>query len=256
MEQRSNEWFRARLGKLTASEISCLMKDHRELMTREELAAYKAANPQSRTTTKTAPFSDATYTYLNRKIMENFMPLNSTSAEIQDIIKEYIEEHSFSNRATQWGSYWEDKAREEYAKTMGYEVVQIGFEPYKKYPNLFGASPDGLIRQERGGVEIKCPYTMEKHMQHLTYTTPKDLKENEENYYWQMYACMLVTDCEWWDFVSYNPYVSKKLQLKVLRIYRDEKEINLLKNRIDLAIEYIKQQINFLSTTDCIIISV
>ena len=43
LEQRSMGWRRARLGKLTSSEISVLMKEHKEAMTEEELAEFKAA---------------------------------------------------------------------------------------------------------------------------------------------------------------------------------------------------------------------
>lgn len=241
-EQRSNEWYRQRLGKLTASEISVLMKDRKVAMTEEELAEWKKLNPKSRVTTKVVPFSDATFTYLNRKVMENYLPLNSKSDDALSIVDEYIEEHSFSNRAMDWGTFWESAARDRYADVMGYEVIEVGFVPYKKYPNLAGGSPDGMVREENGGVEIKNPFTLEKHFQHLLYESPSELKENEEEYYWQCYMNMLVTDSDFWDFVSFNPYISKSKQLKVLRIERDESEIKLLKERIDLAVEYFKEQ--------------
>lgn len=253
MEQRTLEWQKARLGKITASEISCLMKDHKEAMTDEELAAFKAENPKSRVTTKTVPFSDATFTYLNRKVMENYLPLNSSSVEAKNAVEEYIDEHTFSNPATRWGVLWEDAARNRYAEAMGYEVLQVGFVPYQPYPKLVGVSPDGMLRQENGGCELKCPFTVEKHLQHLMYQQPSDLKENEEEYYWQIYACMLVTETDFWDFVSFNPYVSKSLQLKVLRIYREEAEIDLLKNRIDLAVQYMREKMEQLNNIKTII---
>lgn len=234
------DWKRQRLGKITASEISCLMKDHKESMTDEELAAYKAANPKSRTTTKVVPFSDATFTYLNRKVMENYLPLSSESVDAINAVNEYIEEHSISNAAMRWGTFWEDDARNRYAEEMGYEIEQVGFIPYEKYPNLMGVSPDGLNKTENGGCEFKCPFSLEKHLQHLMYQTPQDLKDNEEEYYWQCYANMLVTGRDFWDFVSFNPYISYSKQLKVLRLHRDENEINLLKERIDLAVEYMR----------------
>jgi hypothetical protein len=229
------------------------MKDHKEPMTEEELAEWKKLNPKSRVTTKTVPFSDATFTYLDRKVMEHYLPINSTSEEARNAVDEYIEEHSFSNRAMEFGTFWESTARNRYAEMMGYEVFEVGFVPYEKYPNLAGASPDGMIREEKGGCEIKCPFTMEKHLQHLLYESPQDLKENEDDYYWQCYMAMLVTGCEFWDFVSFNPYISKSKQLKVLRIKRDEDEINLLKERIDLAVEYFKAQFRKIDVIQTII---
>lgn len=240
--QRSNDWFRSRLGSITASEISCLMKNHTEKMTEEELAAYKAANPKSKVTTKSVAFSDATFTYLNRKIMERYLPIDSKDAYSQNCVDEYIEMHSVSNMATRYGTDIEPMAREYYAKLMGYEVFETGFTPYKKYPKLVGGSPDGLIRQEKGIIEIKSPFTLEKHMQHFMYQTQDDLKENEEEYYWQCVSNIDFTETDFCDFISFCPYVSKSKQLKVLRIYRRDDEINLLEERIDLAVDYMKRK--------------
>jgi hypothetical protein len=253
MEQRTIEWYKSRLGKITASEVSNLMKERKEPMTEEELAAWKEQNPKSRATTKTVPFSDASFTYLNSKVMENYLPLTSTDIHSKNIIEEYIEQHSFSNRATEWGTLMEDSARVRYAEVMGYEVLTVGFVPYDKYPNLAGGSPDGLIREEKGGIEIKCPFTLEKHLQHLLYEKPEDLKDNEPDYYWQCCMNMLVTNCDFWDFVSFNPYVSRSKQLKVLRIPRIDEEINLLMERIDLAVEYIRTQMDKINNMEMII---
>ena len=253
LEQRSMEWRRARLGKLTSSDISVLMKDHKEQMTEEELAEYKAANPKSRVTTKVVPFSDATFSYLNRKVMEHFMPVDSKDQYSQNCIDEYIELHSQESAATRYGTDMESMARDKYAETMGYEVYVTGFAPYDKYPRLVGGSPDGMIRQEVGIIEIKCPFTLEKHMQHLMYESQADLRENEEEYYWQCMANILFTDTQFCDFVSYCPYVSKSKQIKILRVHRDEEDIKLLKERITLAVQYMKDKIDSIKNVENII---
>lgn len=247
MEQRTNEWFRARLGHITASECFVLTKDRKEPMTDEELAAYKAENPKSRVTTKTVPFSEATFTYLDRKVMENLLPLNSKSIEARNAVDDYIETHAVTNRAMEWGTLMEDEARNRYAREMSYEVFTMGFEPYDRYPNLVGGSPDGAIRQEDGIIEIKCPFQLEKHLQHVLYKTPADLKENEPEYYWQCVLNMLICDMQFCDFISYSPYVSKSKQLKVLRIPRIEEDFRLLRDRIELAVLYIKSRLEQLN---------
>ena len=229
------------------------MKDHKEPMTEEELAEWKKANPKSRVTTKTVPFSEATYTYLNGKVMENYLPLNSSDIRSRNIVDEYIEQHSFSNRATEWGTLMESDARDRYAETMGCEILEVGFIPYEQFPNLAGGSPDGLIREETGGIEIKCPFTLEKHLQHLLYEKQEDLKENEPEYYWQCIMNMLVTDCDFWDFISFNPYVSRSKQLKVLRINRNEEEFKELAHRIALAVEYIRNKMEQINNIETII---
>lgn len=253
IEQRTQEWRRLRLGHITSSEISVLLKDRKVAMTEEELAEFKAANPKSRVTTKVLPFSDATFTYLNRKVMENLLPVNSKDTYAQNCVDEYIELHSQESAATRYGTEMESMAREKYAEAMGYEVYESEFVPYKVYPKLVGGSPDGLIRQENGIIEIKCPFTLEKHLQHVMYVHQQELRENEEEYYWQCVGNMLFTDTEFCDFVSYCPYVSKSKQLKILRVYRDENEIKLLSERIDLGVTYMKELLALLSKVNMII---
>lgn len=253
LEQRSMDWRKARLGKLTSSEISVLMKNHKEAMTEEELAAFKAANPKSRTTTKEVPFSDATFTYLNRKVMEHFMPVDSKDTYSQNCIDEYIELHSQESMATRYGTDMESMAREKYAEAMGYEVFETGFVPYSKYPKLVGGSPDGIIRQENGIIEIKCPFTLEKHMLHLMYESQLEFRNNEEEYYWQCMGNILFTDADFCDFVSFCPYISKSKQLKILRVYRDEEDIKLLETRIALAVQYMKERIDAIRNVQTII---
>jgi len=253
IEQRTQEWKKLRLGHITASEISVLLKDRKVQMTEEELAEYKAANPKSRATTKMAPFSDATFTYLNRKVMENLLPVNSDDTYAQNCVDEYIELHSQESAATRYGTEMESMARDKYAEAAGYEVYESEFVPYKVFPKLVGGSPDGLIRQEKGIIEIKCPFTLEKHLQHIMYNDQCELKENEEEYYWQCVSNMLFTDTEFCDFVSYCPYVSKSKQLKILRVHRDENEIKLLSDRIALGVSYMKEQLSLLSKVNMII---
>ena len=155
------DWFIQRLGKITSSEIYVLTKSHKEAMTDEELTELKSVNPKSRVTTKEVPFSDATFTYLNRKVMENFLPIHSKSQESRNAVEEYIELHTISSRACDFGTLWEDEARKRYAESMGYEVFEVGFIPYDKYPQLAGGSPDGMIKKPEDvvgeGVVITVP---------------------------------------------------------------------------------------------------
>lgn len=253
MEQKSIEWYEKRLGKLTASEIYLLMKDRKEPMTEEELAEFKKENPKSRTTTKTVPFSDATFSYLNLKVMERCLPLGSDDESDKNIVREYITQHNITNRAMEHGTLFESMARDMYADKMGYHVIEVGFVPYEKYPNSAGASPDGLIREEIGGIEIKSPFTLEKHMKHFLYQSPEELREEEPEYYWQCIMGMLTTGCEFWDFISFCPYVTGNRMMKILRIPRNVVEINLLEARIDLAVEYMNNKMFELDTTQTII---
>lgn len=245
MEQRSREWYLARKGKMSASEIYLLLNNHKETMTEDELAAFKAANPKSRVTTKEMPFSDGTFTWLNRKVAEYYMP--------DEAFLEDNELKQVNNRAVQHGELWESEARARYAEAMGYEVYEVGFVPLKGYEAFAGGSPDGMIREEIGLIEIKCAWNAEVHQDYLLMTKPEDLKQYNLQYYAQMQYNCIVTECDFCDFVAFDPRTSKSKQLKVLRIPRDEEMCKLLLERTALAKEYYRQRMQAIENAQMII---
>ena len=105
MEQRSEEWFKARLGKVTASRVA-------DLMAR----------------TKTG-YSASRANYMAELICER---LTGQPAE------------RFSNAAMQWGTDNEPHAKAAYAFMRDATVDDVGFVPHPSIAD-FGASPDGLI---------------------------------------------------------------------------------------------------------------
>lgn len=253
IEQRSLDWHKQRMGMVTASEFHNLMKNSKQEidMTQEEIDAYKNEHPRAKNipTTKKVEvaFSDATYTYLNRKVMERYIPKNGGT------IDEYIEIHDITNRAMQYGTDLESMAREEYAKMMGYEVIEVEFVPLKGYETICGVSADGIVREEKGGCEIKCPYSIENHLDYLMLENIQQLLELKPEYYWQMRLNMLAWDLEWYDFVSFCPYISRSKQLKVLRMYRDKEIDNEICHRLDLAKDYMAKQIDKINNIQTII---
>ena len=119
MEQRSAEWFAARLGKVTASRINDVMdklKSGSEKATRKN---YRAQVLCERLTGQ--------------------------------------KEDSFCNAAMQWGIDNEDPARECYEFLTGLPVSEVGLVDHPSIP-MAAASPDGLVNAS-GLVEIKCPNT-------------------------------------------------------------------------------------------------
>lgn len=253
IEQRSLEWKRQRLGMITASEFYNLMKNHKEeiSMTDEEIENYKLEHPKARnipTTKKVeAPFSDATFTYLDRKIMERYIPQNGAD-------EEYLWLHDVPNKAMMYGTDNESSARRCYAERMGYEVIEVEFIPLDGYEKFCGVSSDGIVRGAKGGVELKCPYNIEHHVENLLMQNGNDLLDLRPEYYWQVRLNMFAWDTEWWDFVSFCPFVAPSKQLKVLRIYRDNGIDNEIKKRLDLAVSYIKKRMNQIKNTPTIII--
>lgn len=105
MEQRSDEWFTARLGKVTASKVS------------DVVAKTKSGYGASRET------------YMTQLVLERIT--NTQTA-------------FFSNAAMQWGTDQEPLARAAYEAALDVLVDEEGFVPHPTI-EMAGASPDGLV---------------------------------------------------------------------------------------------------------------
>ena len=239
--QRTSDWYLARKGKLTASEIYILLANHKEDMTEEELEQFKKDNPKSRARTTDVPFSQGTFSYLDGKIAEQFMP--------NDAFLEYMEDCAPRSRAMDWGTLMEDSARARYQSETENEVLDAPFIPLKGFDKFAGGSPDGIIRSG-GIIEIKCPFNPAVHLTHFLYEKAEDLKADNLQYYCQIQYNMICVEREtgndvlFGDFVSYDPRISRSKQLKVLRIPKDVEVQNQLLERTKLAVEYFKEKIN------------
>lgn len=131
---------------------------------------------------------------------------------------------SFESAPTSWGKDNEADAITEYEKRTG---VSVDRDPYRfiELGNYAGATPDGLVGDD-GGVEVKCPYSPGEHVATLrTRQVPKQYK-------YQVDGSLLVTGRTWWDFVSYDPRIDGPLSLIIIRVTRDETDLESLHNRI------------------------
>ena len=215
--QRTEEWHLKRKGMITASQVAVLMGNHREPLTERELESLRRENPKSRATMKEVPFSQGSYTYLDGKVAEMYMP--------DGTYLEYVDMFGADSRSTRWGTDWEDEARKAYEKATGYRVEDAPFIPLKGFENFAGGSPDGIVRERCGIVEFKCPSNPVTHMRHYLYESGEDLKEKEPEYYAQCQFNMLVVGRAYgWrvrfcDFVSYDPRTS---QSKMTQEEREE----------------------------------
>ena len=105
MEQRTEEWFAARLGKVTASRVADLMAK-----------------------TKTGP-SASRSNYMAELLCER---MTGQQAE------------RFTNAAMDWGTQTEPQARAAYEFLTDLAVMETGLVDHPTIP-MFGASPDGLV---------------------------------------------------------------------------------------------------------------
>ena len=134
---------------------------------------------------------------------------------------------TYTNGAMQRGIELEAEARDAYAFTRLATVEESGFVPCDFLPNT-GCSPDGLIGDE-GLVEIKCPASMQKHLEALRSGA------HAVEYRWQLQHQLMVTGRKWVDAVSFDPRFPDRLQLAIKRVFRDETAISELCEAITAA---------------------
>jgi hypothetical protein len=127
---------------------------------------------------------------------------------------------------TEWmkrGTELEPEARLYYEMQTDEAVEEVGF--ICTDDGLRGCSPDGLVG-EYGGLEIKVP-APHTHMEYLIKgRVPND-------YIPQVQGCLMLTDREWWDFLSYSPGLPPILH----RVERDGGYIADLRSALDEFVE-------------------
>lgn len=126
-------------------------------------------------------------------------------------------------KALEHGKLNEEAARAAYEFETGSKIEQAGFI-YSECKR-FGISPDGLIKDQKKGLEIKCPFTSKVHADFLCNSTIKS------EYIWQMQYSLWVTGFSSWDFVSFHPDF-KKGMFKVVTIEPDPKHFERFDNEL------------------------
>lgn len=218
-EQHSLDWYRARLGNFSGSEVGKLMNAGRG---------------------KENSFGQTALSYIYKVAAERM--LNPKVVENDLFFDNYVAVNDITNKAMAWGTENEPEARKLYCKVKGVEVEEC---PSVKHPLIehFSSSPDGYIvgSEERGCLEIKCVGTQNWGKYALLVRTAEDLKKVNADYYWQCVAHMSVTGAAYTDFFVYNPFMKPAYIL--VRIERDEEMIKILENRVKEANEYIDAEI-------------
>lgn len=207
MQQGSIEWFEARIGKFTASEIYRLMTD-----------------PKG-----SAEFSKGAMSYIIEKASERITGYSN---------------RDFNSDAMAFGNEQEPKARMIYEIETGKTIQEVGFYSPMLLP-YFGASADGLIPGERG-IEIKCPYETSQALKLYLCKTSDELKKENPGYWWQCQAGMLAYDLPVWDFICYDILLYEKFGLKVLTIERDSEDIAKMCERLSNSNKKVEEIIKSL----------
>lgn len=177
-EQRTAEWYQARVGMFTASRAADMM------------ATIKSGEAAAR-----------------RDLRVQLVCERLTHQSQED---------AYINAAMQRGIDKEADALAAYEALTGNLVQPVGFLAHETL--MAGCSPDGIVGDYAGGLELKCPKTAT----HLAYlrgkTVPKD-------YLHQMVHSLWIVGCAWWDFVSFDDRLPDHLQLFHVRLTRDDTQM-------------------------------
>lgn len=148
-------------------------------------------------------------------------------------------EPSYSNDVMDRGSETEVESVIHFMERTGIEVVKYGEnQEFVEMGKHVGCTPDGIIEPD-GGIEGKCPNAKTHFFYLLNLKNQEDLKKHCKNYYWQCQGNMYVTNSSYWYFFSYDPrFENPKHKMVILKIERNETDIEKLRKRIQLGIAY------------------
>lgn len=206
IKHRSPEWYTARIGKITASNLSELM-----------------AKPAD----KSDGWSKSALTYIK-------------DLALQICTNQFIERPD--SDATRWGIRNEPYAIEAFQHHTGYLIKEAGFILHPDHEDI-GATPDCFVIEDKSILEvciaqIKCPYN---GLNHLKYgekiKDTETLRKSRSAYFWQMQGEMWVTGAKYGYFVSYDPRVTPNQQIIYTKILRVDEAIEQLANITEAALE-------------------
>lgn len=152
---------------------------------------------------------------------------------IQDYEKRY------TNDDLERGIELEPLARSIYELRTEQKVEEVGFVTDEEISKVGGASPDGIIGDFEGLVEIKS-FNNEKHFELICQYKETGTFDIDSKYQWQMQQQILFTGAKWCDYVAFNP--NYKETMLIQRVYRDEEKIEKIKQGLKLGEELLNKK--------------
>lgn len=206
-DQRSEDWFAERAGKITASRMC-------DVMALGDGGEFKSGPRKGQP--KPPPKARTDYAHQLAAERLTGKPRKQIKAA-----------------ALAWGTDVEPAAVSAYQAETGEIVELCGFIAHPDH-GFIGASPDFLVGADGGG-EIKCPESSEAHLETLLCGLPREHIEQIQGGLW-------VTGRQWWDFVSYHPEFPPDLRAYIQRVPRDDAYIATLESAC-VSLEVIVQSI-------------
>lgn len=197
VEQRSDEWRRLRAGRLTASVAADMMATRKDKL-------------------EAAPRRD--------------LRLQLAC----EILTGQPQEDNFVSRDMTRGIETEPDAFAAYELETLSVVQRVGFITHNELP--IGCSPDGIIGDFEGGVELKCP----RAATHIEYLKARCVPRE---YQWQIAHNLLVTDLAFWDFASYNAQLPEPIRLLVVRTNREDVDLKAYRLAVSLFLSEVEKEV-------------
>ena len=194
MKQGSAEWFAARVGVLSASRVHDIL-----------------------------PGKRGGYLQPRENLMFELLTERVTGRK----------EEMYQTPAMMHGVDTEPVARAVYEAKTGEIITEVGFIKHPTIPGL-GASPDGILSDGLGGIEIKCPNTS-THIKTLATGVIKP------QYISQCQLAMACTGRTYWIFMSFDDRVKPEHQAYMYRIERDQEAIEQIEHEAILFLAELKK---------------
>lgn len=169
---------------------------------------------------------------------------------IEEIVVEILTDgkgkKEFKNDSMDRGSNTELEAIGRAELELGLKFYATGDDQdFIELCSYFGGTPDGLFNED-GLIEVKCPDS-KTHLFYLrNLKSAADLKKHCANYYWQIQGNFLATGRNVAYFISYDDrFTNPEHQILILKIERNDEDIEKLKKRLAMAERHKQQLLKF-----------
>ncbi len=197
--QRSQEWFQARLGRVTGS------------CAHEMLATPKSGKGE----------------LAGRRNLRVRLAL-------ERLVGRSLDDGGYQSKAMEQGIEREVDACATYEALTGRLLDQCGFLAHNELQA--GVSLDGYVGDFDGIVEVKSPIPA-THLEYLrSGRIPAD-------YFSQVTHGLWLTGAAWCDWLSYNPDFPEGLQVKLVRVTREQVDIGAYEAALELFLEEVHQEV-------------
>ncbi len=201
-----SEWLKDRMGMVTGSNFSKLVKKSRDKKS-YELSTGKVA-------------SDLIYKIAWERLLK------------QGNISNGLGRLNVSSREMQHGNDYEGQALLKFQEDTGLEVNQN--PKFHQYDEWIGGTPDAFVG-DNAIVEVKCPWNGGNHI----YGILNGEIYNPDHLY-QIQGYLWITGRELCYYVTYDPDLIDELQLNIIEVKRDEEMIKGIESVMDQVKEKIE----------------